>query len=88
MTFVLFVISVIVLEAIVGHPGKRSRELDSAPPPPPAAVPLPDSSPSPTTDLLALQAALEAADGHRKTPLPEPAPSRQPEYNETDVRAE
>jgi len=93
VTFVLFLISVLVLEVIVGPRPKRS-----VPQAPPRIEP--ESSPPPSADLLALntalEGALEAARGSAPSlgMAPDPARDRakvapcQPEYNETDVRAE
>jgi hypothetical protein len=81
VTFVLFLISVLVLEAIVGPRPKHSD-----PQAPPQAEP--ESSPVHATGLLALNDALEAARGSSPAPGPVTAPPRQQEYNETDVRAQ
>jgi hypothetical protein len=76
--FLVFLLSVVVLELIV-HPGqKRTAE---TPPQPLAHV---ESQPIATADLLALHTALE----HSKGAPAVTASPRQPEYNERDVRAE
>lgn len=73
MIFVLFLISVGVMEVIL-HSGQKRRR-------PSMPVAKAESSGTVGADLLALSDALKAAS-------PNAVEVRQPEYNETDARAE
>lgn len=79
--FLVFLLSVVVLEIIV-HSGQKRLPAPSPEPAPPLAQV--DSQPLAAADLLALHSALEHSNG---APAVTASP-RQPEYNERDVRAE